>query len=199
MFTGIITAVGRILSIQEHGRDRRLQVEAPGWNLDEFDLGESIAVNGVCLTVVTRAGQCFAADVSVETLDCTTLGELAAGARVNLERALLAGQPLGGHLVSGHVDGVGEVTDIRDDERSVRISIRIPDPLVRFVATKGSVTIDGVSLTINAVERDELSVNIVPHTLEKTLIGDYRVGSRVNLEVDQLARYLDRLLEARGK
>ena len=197
MFTGIITAVGAVQELRAQGGDCRIAVRAPGWDLAAFDLGESIAVNGVCLTVVHRQGEVFAADVSVETLQCTSLGTLAAGSRVNLERALLAGQPLGGHLVSGHVDGQGEVIAIRPDARSTRIDVRVPDELARFVAAKGSVTIDGVSLTVNTVAGSEFSVNIVPHTLQHTIIGFYAVGTAVNLEVDQVARYLERLLEAR--
>lgn len=197
MFTGIVTAVGELQKMEALGGDRRISVRAPGWDLDSFDLGESIAVNGVCLTVISRQADTFAADVSVETLQCTSLGKLEAGGQVNLERALLAGQPMGGHLVSGHVDGLGEVTRIEPDARSTRFGIRVPGDLARFVATKGSVTIDGVSLTVNAVADDGFSVNIVPHTMQNTIIGSYQVGTQVNLEVDQVARYLDRLLEAR--
>ncbi len=197
MFTGIITAVGQLQAVEDCGGDSRITVQAPGWNLDTFDLGESIAVNGVCLTVIRRGGDTFQADVSVETLQCTSLRDLRAGARVNLERALLAGQPLGGHLVSGHVDGLGEVAGIRPDARSTRFDIRAPADLARFVAAKGSVTIDGVSLTVNSVSGREFSVNIVPHTMQHTIIGSYEVGTQVNLEVDQVARYLERLLEAR--
>ncbi len=197
MFTGIITAVGELLHTEALGGDRRISVRAPGWDLASFALGESIAVNGVCLTVVSRSGETFQADVSVETLNCTSLGGLDAGAPVNLERALLAGQPLGGHLVSGHVDGLAEIVGIQPDARSTRFQVRVPEPLARFVAAKGSVTIDGVSLTVNTAATHEFSVNIVPHTLQHTIFATYQVGSRVNLEVDQVARYLERLLEAR--
>lgn len=197
MFTGIITGIGTIRALSPRGGDLRIEIDTPGWDLATFDLGESIAVNGVCLTVVERGGARFAADVSNETLRCTTLHALQVGSHVNLERALLAGQPLGGHLVSGHVDGVGAVQGLVADARSTCFRIAVPEDLKRFVAAKGSITVDGVSLTVNTVEDDVFSVNIVPHTMEHTIFSAYAAGTPVNLEVDQVARYLERLLEVR--
>jgi len=157
-------------------------------------LGDSIAVNGVCLTVVEVEGNRFAADVSVETLDHTTAGAWTSGTRVNLEQALTVDKRLGGHIVSGHVDGVGEVLERHGDARSERFRLRAPLALARYIASKGSIAVDGTSLTVNAVDGTDFELNIVPHTLAHTIIGGYRTGSRVNLEVDVIARYLERLL-----
>jgi len=198
MFTGIVQSVGRISALESRGEDRRLVIDTAGLDLAHADLGDSIAVSGVCLTAISLDGGRFAADVSNETLACTTLGSLAMGARVNLEKALTASTPLGGHLVSGHVDGVGEVLERGDDARSVRMRLRTPPALSRYVARKGSICIDGVSLTVNDVDGDVFGINLVPHTLEHTTLGEFAAGRRVNLEVDLVARYLERLLEARG-
>jgi riboflavin synthase len=197
MFTGIVEATGSVVSLEARGGDRRVHVDGGALDLADARVGDSIAINGVCLTVVTLDGRTFAADVSLETLACTTLAELAPGSRVNLERALLPTTRLGGHLVSGHVDGVGVVRQTRDAGRSREIVIAVPEALARYIATKGSVCVDGVSLTVNAADDAEFSVNIIPHTLERTNIGAYRAGSRVNIEVDVIARYLERLLAAR--
>lgn len=195
MFTGIIEAVGLIVESQATGGDRRLRVETGSLELGDMELGESIAVNGVCLTVADLPGDGFYADVSAETLRLTTLSALAPGARVNLERSLTPASRMGGHMVSGHVDGVAEVISRHPDARSERFVLRAPDELARYIARKGSVALDGTSLTINEVRGSEFSINIVPHTLDHTIIGAYEPGSRVNLEVDVIARYLERLLE----
>ncbi|AFU99156.1 riboflavin synthase [Simiduia agarivorans] len=194
MFTGIIEAVGEILVAQPAGGDLRLRVKTHGLDLQDVALGDSIATNGVCLTVVELPGDGYWADVSVETLDNTTLRQWAVGQKVNLEKALTPTTRLGGHLVSGHVDGVGEVVSRHTDARSERFRLRAPDHLAKYIAHKGSITVDGTSLTVNAVDGAEFELNIVPHTLEKTVMGTYKAGTRVNLEVDLLARYLERLL-----
>ncbi|NHA15555.1 riboflavin synthase [Thioalkalivibrio sp. XN279] len=198
MFTGIIEAVGSISALEPRGGDVRLRVQAGGLDLAAAAIGDSIAVNGCCLTAVELAADGFAADVSRESLALTTLGRLERGSRVNLERALTLAKPLGGHLVTGHVDGVGEVESRADDGRSVRFRIRVPAELSRYLARKGSICVDGVSLTVNEVDGAVFGVNIVPHTLEATVFGSYRAGSRVNLEVDIVARYLERLVGEPG-
>jgi riboflavin synthase len=198
MFTGIIQAIGRIGAMESRGGDVRLTVKAPGLDFASCALGDSIAVNGVCLTAVELGSDYFAADCSRETLQVTTLGNLNPSDPVNLEKALCLGQPLGGHLVSGHVDGIGRLVQRSDDARSVRLSFEMPDGLTRYVAKKGSVCINGVSLTVNAVNANRFDVNIVPHTLEATTLGDITSGDQVNLEVDLVARYLERLVMPEG-
>lgn len=197
MFTGLIQAVGRIASREHRGGDLRLGVAAGELPLDDVQPGESIAVAGVCLTVAGFDEHRFFADVSNETLALTTLGELALGAAVNLERALLPTERLGGHLVAGHVDGVGTVECRHDDGRSQRWRFSAPKPLLRFVAVKGSIAIDGVSLTVNAVDAAGFEVNLVPHTIAHTAFAATTVGARVNIEVDLLARYVERLASTR--
>jgi riboflavin synthase len=194
MFTGIIEAVGRVAASQMRQGDLRLRIETGVLDLSDVSVGDSIAVNGVCLTAVELPGDGFWADVSAETLSRSLFGDCGPGTRVNLEKSLLPTTRLGGHLVSGHVDGVGEVLDRRDDARSVRFHIRVPDALARFVAEKGSVCVDGTSLTVNNVEAAVFDVNIVPHTLNHTVMAGYQPGTRVHLEVDLIARYLERLL-----
>jgi riboflavin synthase len=194
MFTGIIQAVGKIGRIEPRGGDSRLSVETGALDLRDATLGDSIAVNGVCLTAIEYDGARFAADVSGETLTRTTLGGLKTGSEVNLELALQPTTRLGGHLVSGHVDGVGEIVERRADGRSVRFVISAPERLARYIAEKGSICIDGISLTVNGVHGAQFDVNIVPHTLEETTLHAARVGQKVNLEVDVIARYLERLL-----
>ncbi len=194
MFTGIIQAVGEVAALTPVGGDLRLRIRSGGLDLGDVRLGDSIAVNGVCLTAVELEADGFAADVSRETLSLTSLGGLAVGGAVNLEKALTLNTRLGGHLVSGHVDGLGEIVERRDDARSVRFVVAAPDELARYIAHKGSITVDGVSLTVNGVDGARFDLNIVPHTLRHTIMGGYRPGSRVNLEVDLLARYLERLL-----
>jgi len=193
MFTGLIQAVGKLESRQALGGDLRLRFSF-GDSFSELQLGESIAVSGVCLTVVEFDDVSFAADVSNETLSLTTLGDLAAGAWVNLERSLLPTTRLGGHLVSGHVDGLGRVADIHDDGRSQRWRFTAPRPLLRYIAVKGSLAVDGVSLTVNAADADGFEVNLVPHTIANSAFAATRVGAAVNLEVDLIARYVERLL-----
>jgi riboflavin synthase len=194
MFTGIVQALGEIRSIEPRGDDTRVGVGAGALDLDRVTLGDSIAVNGVCLTATAREGQVFYADVSQETLSRTTFREMKVGARVNLETALTLSTPLGGHLVSGHVDGVGLVAEMRAAGRSQLLAVTVPTALTRYIAPKGSICIDGVSLTVNAIEGERLSINLVPHTLDTTTFGDYRPGRHVNIEVDLIARYLERLI-----
>lgn len=198
MFTGIIKAVGSLRSIAERGGDVRLRIEAAGLDLAAVAAGDSIAVNGVCLTAVDMDASSFAADVSRETLKHTTLGELAEGSAVNLEPALTLASPLGGHLVTGHVDGVGRLLSRRDDARSWRLDIEVPEALARYVARKGSVCVDGISLTVNEVNGTRFGVNIVPHTMDATNLGQRQVGDPLNIEVDIVARYLERLVTADG-
>jgi riboflavin synthase len=194
MFTGIIQAVGQIRRIEPQGGDVRLAIATGKLPMADVALGDSIAVNGVCLTAIALIGDSFAADVSRETLSLTTLGDLKPGSPANLEKALTLSTPLGGHLVSGHVDGVGRVLERSEDARSLRLRIEAPPDLARYIAHKGSVCVDGTSLTVNEVDGACFDLNIVPHTLEETVIAGYEAGTRVNLEVDLIARYLERLL-----
>lgn len=198
MFTGIIKALGTIEAMERRGGDVRLSVRSPGLPWADYAIGESIAVNGVCLTAVALHANGFDTDVSNETLAVTALGGLSVGSSVNLEPALSLGERLGGHLVSGHVDCTGKVVARREDARSIRLSIEIPKDYARYVAKKGSVCVDGVSLTINEVSGSIFELNIIPHTAEVTIIGDYRKGTIVNVEVDLLARYIERLLGGDG-
>ncbi len=194
MFTGIVQTMGTIEALTPRGGDVRLGVRCPDLHTGSGTVGDSISVSGVCLTAIELDENGFRADVSRETLDHTTLGQCRPGGRVNLEMALTLATPLGGHLVTGHVDGIGEVVDRRDDGRSIRFGIRVPRELSRYVARKGSVCLDGVSLTVNDVSGDRFGVNIVPHTLEVTTLSEWVAGVAVNLEVDIVARYLERLL-----
>jgi riboflavin synthase len=195
MFTGIVQAIGEVRSIVPHGADVELLIGAAGLDLKPVAIGDSICVSGCCLTVTRLAEDAFAVDASLETLNVTTLGEWRAGQRVNLEKALCAGQPLGGHYVTGHVDGVGRVVRSAEDGRSLRMELEVPQPLARYVARKGSICVDGVSLTVNEVEGTCFGVNLIPHTLQVTTLGACRPGTRVNLEVDIIARYLERLAQ----
>ena len=204
MFTGIIEGVGRLATREDLGGDVRFAFATGSlpWlngNADDVRLGESIAVNGVCLTVVGFDADSFQADASRETLALTTLGALAPGAALNLERAMRPTDRLGGHLVSGHVDGVGHVRAAWDDARAQRWSFAAPAPLRRYIAAKGSICIDGVSLTVNAVDAEGFEVALVPHTLAHTAFGATRVGDGVNLEIDLVARYVERLLQGCGE
>ncbi|AKX45462.1 riboflavin synthase subunit alpha [Thiopseudomonas alkaliphila] len=194
MFTGIIEAVGQIRSITPKGGDVRVEVATGKLDLSDVKLGDSIAVNGICLTAVALPGDGFAADVSRETLERTGFVNLKQGSQVNLEKALTPTTRLGGHLVSGHVDGVGEIISREDNARAIQFKVRAPKELARYIAMKGSITVDGVSLTVNAVDGAEFELTIVPHTLQETIMGEYRSGSLVNLEIDLIARYLERLL-----
>lgn len=194
MFTGIITAIGTITLMQARGGDLRLRIATGKLDLSDVQLGDSIAVSGVCLTAVELPGDGFSADVSRETLERTVLGTLRPGARVNLEKALTPVTRLGGHFVSGHVDGRGIVTEWQPDGRSWRLKIQAPEALAKYIAEKGSICIDGVSLTVNRVDGAAFELNIVPHTLAETTLADFKIGRQVNLEVDLIARYLERLL-----
>jgi riboflavin synthase len=198
MFTGIIKAKGSISAINRQGGDVRLTVKSDGLPWGEYEIGESIAVNGVCLTIVAFHDDGFETDVSIETLDVTALGKLATGSEVNLEPAVSLGERLGGHLVSGHIDCVGQVKSRAADARSIRLAIEIPSEYAHYVAKKGSITIDGVSLTINEVSGNVFELSIIPHTATVTIMNDYAVGTIVNVEVDLLARYLERLLSKDG-
>lgn len=198
MFTGLIQSIGEIATLDQRGADARLRVSAPGFDMGDVKNGDSIAVDGVCLTVVERLSDGFAADVSAETVACTTFAGLRAGDRVNLEKALALGDRLGGHLVSGHVDGVGVVSARETIAQSVRFRIAAPAVLMKYIAPKGSVCLNGVSLTVNAVAGDTFDVNVIVHTSQVTTFGELKVGGKVNLEVDLLARYLERLI-ARGE
>ncbi|MEP4486880.1 MAG: riboflavin synthase [Halioglobus sp.] len=194
MFTGIIQAVGTIAAMEPSGGDLRLRISTGKLPLGDVALGDSICTNGVCLTVTDLPGDGYWADVSLETLDFTTLGHLKLGASVNLEKALTPESRLGGHIVSGHVDGVGEIVSAVEDARSWRVVVRAPDALAKYIAHKGSICIDGTSLTVNAVNGAEFDLNIIPQTMAETVFGDYSAGTRVNLEVDVIARYLERLV-----
>jgi len=194
MFTGIIQSIGTIASIESKGGDCRLTINTGKLPLADAKLGDSIAVSGVCLTAVELGNQKFSADVSRETLSRTTLGTLKPGGRVNLELALTPTTRLGGHIVSGHVDGVGEVVGRRADGRSWRFVIEAPANLAKYIAEKGSICVDGVSLTVNGVDGKRFDLNIVPHTLAETTLEEFQPGRKVNLEVDVLARYLERLM-----
>lgn len=201
MFTGIVEALGRIDAVEATGGDRRLRIVADGGYLDGLQLGDSVAVGGVCLTAVELMPRGFAADVSVETLSGTTAGGWQAGTAVNLERALTPAKPLGGHLMSGHVDGIGRLVEVREEARSRRLLFEPPAALARYIARKGSIAIDGISLTVNEVEParrgGRFGVNIIPQTWTHTTLGRLAPGAAVNLEVDLIARYLERLLSAR--
>ena len=194
MFTGIVTDIGRVRSVRQTARDRRYEIET-AWDTAPIDLGASISHAGCCLTVTEKGPGWFAVEVSGETLSKTTLGDWSEGGRINLERAARLGDEMGGHIVSGHVDGLGEVVSVTPEGGSWRIQIAAPEPLHRYIAAKGSITVDGVSLTVNAVEGRTFGVNVIPHTLEATTLSDLKPGSRVNLEIDMLARYLARWQE----
>jgi riboflavin synthase len=196
VFTGIVEAVGKVVAKEVLAGDMRVRIATGKLDLRDVNRGESIAVSGVCLTAVELTDDGFWADVSRETLERTVLGGLGLGTLVNLERALTLSTRLGGHLVSGHIDGVGSVKEYRQDSRSWRLQIETPADLARYIAEKGSICVDGVSLTVNRVKGKLFDVNIVPHTFEETTLADYRVGRRVNLEVDLIARYVERLLLA---
>ena len=194
MFTGIIEAVGRIKKIEPVGGDLRLHVDTGSLDMSDVQLGDSIAVNGVCLTAIEFDDNHFAADVSNETITLTSLQDLASASEVNLEKALLPTTRLGGHLVSGHVDGLAEVLSIKEESRSIQLIIKPPEELKRYIAMKGSICIDGTSLTVNKITKAGFEINIVPHTQQQTIIKNYKPGTKVNLEVDLIARYLERLL-----
>lgn len=196
MFTGIVTAIGRISRVEPREKGLRLAIDAGPLDLQDVSVGDSIAVNGVCLTVVTLSGREFEVDVSQETIDCTS--GLGSAGSVNLEKSLRLADRLGGHLVSGHVDGVGEVVAFDAVGENRRLLVRAPRELTKYIARKGSITVQGVSLTVNRVEGAEFEINLIPHTLEMTTLRDLQPGARVNLEVDLIARYVERMLEPGG-
>ena len=199
MFTGIIEAIGTVKSLREIKSEWRLVLETPKLDMSDVKIGDSIAVSGCCLTVVEMSGSSFAADVSNETLRCTSLGALKPGSRVNLEKAMIATDRFGGHIVSGHVDGVGKLATSSQEGQSIKLTFEVPDELGKYIAAKGSICIDGTSLTVNEVSANSFSINVIPHTQEETIIGEYGVGRVVNLEVDLVARYLERLMNAGQK
>ena len=197
MFTGLIQGVGRLRALEPSGGDIRIHIDTGSLPFEAVEMGESIAVNGVCLTVVGFDKASFSADVSTETLSLTTLGGLGENAALNLERALQPTERLGGHMVSGHVDGVGRVLDVHEDARAQRWRFEMPVHIAKYVAKKGSISVDGVSLTVNAVDNTTFEVALVPHTVSHTAFADTQVGDAVNLEIDVVARYVERLLEQR--
>ena len=197
MFTGLIEGVGRVAALEPRGGDVRLRIAVGSLPFADVALGESIAVSGVCLTVIEFDAGSFAADASTETLGLTTLGGMVVGQAVNLERAMRPTDRLGGHLVSGHVDGVGRVLSVHDDARAQRWRFAAPASLSKYIATKGSICVDGVSLTVNAVDGEGFDVALIPHTVSHTAFASTRVGDPVNLEIDLVARYVERLLSAR--
>jgi riboflavin synthase len=199
MFTGIVEALGWIEAVEAVGGDRRMRFVSDNDYLAGLQLGDSVAVSGVCLTAVQLLPRGFAADLSVETLDATTAGQWQPGRAVNLERALTPAKPLGGHLMSGHVDGVGRLVEKHEEARSWRLTFEAPQALAKYIARKGSIAIDGISLTVNDVEKNRFGVNIIPQTWSHTTLGALAAGGQVNLEVDLLARYLERLLQERGQ
>ena len=196
MFTGIIETSGKIKDLSSNGGDWQIVIESSGLDFSDVELGDSISVSGTCLTVITKDAGSFTADVSNETMRCTSLGSLKKGDQVNLEKAMTPSSRLGGHIVSGHVDGLAELIEISEDGRSTRLTYKVPKGLARYIAAKGSVCLDGVSLTVNEVSGCEFNVNIIPHTTELTTIHLYSVGRKVNLEVDVVSRYLERLITA---
>ncbi len=193
MFTGIIESLGKVASVQNVGGDVRLRIETD-LDMSDVHLGDSIATNGICLTVIDWGDNWYAADVSRESLSRSTLGSWKAGHPVNVEKAMLPTTRFGGHIVSGHVDAVGEITVVREDARSLYFEVTAPAGIAKYLAEKGSITVDGVSLTINHLRGNILSLNLIPHTAERTNIGTWQAGTKVNLEVDVLARYIERLL-----
>lgn len=194
MFTGIIEAVGNVVALEPKSGDLRVRIRTNKLDMSDVHLGDSIATNGVCLTVVDLPGDGYWADASVETLKLTSVGKWTVGTRVNLEKALTPETRLGGHIVSGHVDGIGEVVNRYTEARAEQFFIKVPVELAKYIAYKGSITVDGTSLTVNAVDGDTFQLTIVPHTIAETIMGDYKTGTKVNLEVDVIARYLERLL-----
>ena len=193
MFTGIIEAVGKIEARSQEKGEWRLKVSTGDLDLSDVKIGDSLAVSGCCLTVVEKHANAFSADVSNETMRCTALGTLGIGSLVNLEKAMLATDRFGGHIVSGHVDGVGQLLKIENEGQSIKMTFKMPLNLIKYVAAKGSICVDGTSLTVNEVKEDYFTVNVIPHTQDETISGSYKVGNNVNLEVDIIARYLERM------
>lgn len=196
MFSGIIIATGKVTRVEMIGGDMRATINAGGMDMTDVAIGDSISINGACMTVISLTATTFSVDISAESLSCTTLGKLAIGTRVNLEKALQANARLHGHIVTGHIDGVGTIVSATPDARSIRYVVQVPETLQRYVCKKGSICIDGVSLTVNDVKGADVGVNLIPHTLEQTILADYHDGTEVNIEVDIIARYLERLQAA---
>jgi riboflavin synthase len=194
LFTGIIQSIGTLSSIEDHDDDKRLTIDVGSMDTGDIHIGDSICVNGACLTVVGLAGKRFIADISTETLSCTSLGSLKSDSKVNLEKALQLGDRLHGHMVTGHVDGIGKILTRKEDARSIRFHIELPVELHRYVSKKGSICVDGVSLTVNEKDSKGFIVNIIPHTLDQTIFSEYIPGNLVNIEVDLIARYLETLI-----
>jgi len=194
MFTGIVESIGKVTSTQPIGGDVRITISAPDFSDRTIELGDSIAINGACLTVIERNGDELVFDVSVESINHTLIGEWGVGSKVNLEMALLPTTRLGGHLVSGHVDGLATLVSLKEDARSWRMVFKAPSNLSKYIAKKGSITINGTSLTVNSVDGDNFDVNVIPHTFEVTTLGDLKEGDQVHIEVDLIARYLERML-----
>ena len=195
MFTGIIEALGTLQTLEKHGPDARAHIATGALDMADVKVGDSISVSGVCLTVTALTDHSFAVDLSAETLARTTLGRRRVGDKLNLEKALAMGQRLGGHLVSGHVDGVGSLRTRTPQGQSIEMGFEVPPALARYIAQKGSICIDGVSLTVNSIEPSRFAVNLIPHTLDVTTLGQLQPGEAVNLEVDLIARYVERLLK----
>ena len=193
MFTGIIQATGEISHIEAMGDDSRFTFKTGKLDLSDMSLGDSISVNGACLTIIEKNKNYFVADLSRETLKLTTFSSLQTGSAINLEKALQLSDRINGHMVSGHVDGIGQVKELNDEGRSIRYEIEVLSSLTKFIAKKGSIAVDGVSLTVNDVNENSFSVNIIPHTLEETIFSEYKAGTKVNIEVDLIARYLEQL------
>ena len=194
MFTGIVRSIGRVRALEYNSGDARLTISGESMGFEDTVLGDSVACNGACLTVIDKDMDSFLVDVSLETLSLTTIGTWKVGQRINLEKAMLATDRFGGHIVSGHIDGLGEVTGRKKDARSEWLEISAPPDLAKYIAQKGSITVDGISLTVNRVKGSDFELNIIPQTLNHTVIKDYDIGTKVNLEVDLIARYLERLL-----
>ena len=195
MFTGIIEATGTISSLHQVGLESWLTISTHKLDMGDVKLGDSVAINGCCLTVAKLEHDCFSTYVSQETQHSTTFGSLVSGARVNLEKAMLATSRFSGHIVSGHIDGVGTILSINSEGKSLRVEFELSNDLVRYVAAKGSICIDGTSFTVNTASGNVFSINVIPHTLKQTVVGDYKVGQQVNVEVDLVARYLERLMQ----
>ena len=194
MFTGIIQAIGNISKIDSNGPDSRIVFKAGRMKLDDVKIGDSISVNGVCLSITEKTKDSFSSDLSSETLSLTTFIEMRANSKVNLEKAMNFSSRVNGHLIAGHVDGVGVIKEMKNDGRSILILIEFPEELDKYISKKGSIAVDGVSLTINGTKENTFSINIIPHTLSGTIISEYNIGTKVNIEVDLIARYLEKLV-----
>ena len=194
MFTGIIQGIGNISKIDSNGPDSRIVVKAGRMKLDDVKIGDSISVNGVCLSITEKTKDSFSSDLSSETLSLTTFIEMRANSKVNLEKAMNFSSRVNGHLIAGHVDGVGVIKEMKNDGRSILILIEFPEELEKYISKKGSIAVDGVSLTINGTKENTFSINIIPHTLSGSIISEYNIGTKVNIEVDLIARYLEKLV-----